>query len=78
MKTVNLKNKLIEAGFNDVEVIGKDVKVNIGNMAKDWEKTYFVSERAYFDDMKLNLLNFASLHGTHAKRESGYFIIYGE
>lgn len=77
MKTINLFNQLKTDGFNDIQIIGKDVKVNIGFMAKK-NLSDFASEHAKFDALKLSLMNWASIHGTSCKREGGAIIVYGE
>lgn len=47
MKTTNLLQGLKSDGFNDVQIVGKDVKENIGFMAKkNWGKEDFATERA--------------------------------
>lgn len=78
MKTENIVNKLNEAGFTDLEVVGTDVKVNIGNMAKTWKETEYASERACFDGLKLQIINWAAVHNTSAKRDGGAIIVYGK
>ena len=77
MKTINLFNQLKADGFNDIQIIGKDVKVNIGFMAKK-ALDNFASEHGRFDDLKFSLMNWASIHGTSCKREGGAMIVYGE
>lgn len=77
MKTINLFNQLKADGFNDIQIIGKDVKVNIGFMAKK-DLDNFASEHGRFDDLKFSLMNCASIHGTSCKREGGAMIVYGE
>lgn len=78
MKTENLFNGLKGAGFNNISIVGKDVKVNIGYIVKEiWQNDY-ATERAYFDDLKLKVMNWASIHGTSCKREGGAVIVYGE
>lgn len=77
MKTINLFNQLKADGFNDIQIIGKDVKVNIGFMAKK-NLGNFASEYAKFEDLKLSLMNWASIHGTSCKRDGGAMIVYGE
>ena len=78
MKTINLFNQLKADGFNDIQIIGKDVKVNIGFIAKKiWQNDY-ATERACFDDLKFKVMNWASIHGTSCRREGGAMIVYGE
>ena len=77
MKTINLFNQLKADGFNDIQIIGKDVKVNIGFMAKK-DHGDFTSEHGKFEDLKFSLMNWASIHGTSCKREGGAMIVYGE
>ena len=78
MKTENIVRKLNDLGYNDIKIVGSNVKVNIGFMAKNWKKSDCATERTYFDDLKLNLLNWCSIHNTSGRREGGSFIIYGE
>lgn len=79
MKTTNLLEGLKSDGFNDVQIVGKDVKVNIGFMAKkNWGKEDYATERACFEDLKFKVMNWASVHGTSCRREGGAMIVFGE